>query len=94
VTTTATTRRFRRVDTILWRDTGRQVLALPPGTTDVMVLTGGAALLWRLLDSELELAEIVAAISEGAEAPDPDLIAACLDDLARSGLVVVEGAVS
>ena len=95
MTTTSTTagqgtRRFRRVHTTLWRDTGRHVLALPPGAKDVVVLGGGAAVLWRLLQSCLDLEAIVAAVTDGTEGPGSDEITASLDQLVGAGLVAAE----
>lgn len=87
---TTTDRRFaRRVET-LWRDTGMHVLALPEGDgAEVVVLSGGSAVLWRLLAQPLALPDILGRLEPGVDdlAPAEDAVVACLDDLLARGLI-------
>lgn len=82
---------FSRVVATLWRDTGMHVLAIPEGErTDVTVLSGGSALLWRMLDEPQGVAALVARLSspDGVEqVPGEGEIRACLEDLVERGLV-------
>ena len=84
---------FTRQSGALWRDTGRHVLALPSAERAVVVvLGGGGAVLWRLLEEPLRLTEVMSRLqtSEGA-APAEAEVLACLDDLVQRGLVEVSG---
>lgn len=81
-----TDRRYARAHAALWRDTGRHVVVLGPRQdAEVVVLGGGSALLWRLLDQPLELEEINRRV--GLLGAGPGEVASCLDDLVDRGLV-------
>lgn len=83
--------RYSRAHALMWRDTGVHVLVLPRTVRngEVKVLGGGAALVWRLLDRSLDLAEVVATCGSVLEhAPSVDDISACLADLVSQGLLV------
>lgn len=90
MSSTSTDLRFVRRLGTLWRDTGLHVLALPgEARAEVMVLGGGSALLWRLLDEPLGLDDILQRleVGAGATAPDVDVVSDCLADLVARGLV-------
>ena len=80
---------YRRAPGTLWRDTGVHVLALPPGGEhDVVVLGGGGALLWRLLDRPLDVPGLRDSLVElGESSPEVAEIVACLDELLLRGLL-------
>lgn len=83
---------YRRTTSVLWRDTGRQVVALDGRSgARVQVIGGGGALLWRFLEQPATLMDILDAFtSVGATAPPPDEIVGCLGELAACGLLLVE----
>ena len=78
----------RRLGT-LWRDTGLHVLALPEGdANDVVVLGGGSAVLWRLLEAPMSLADILSRLdAEAVDGPRRGEISRCLEELVDRGLV-------
>lgn len=86
---TTTDRCFTRRTGTLWRDTGRHVLALPESDgADVVVLGGGSAVLWRLLERPQSLPGILRRLAEaGGDAPTEDDVRACLDDLVTRSLI-------
>ncbi|QNN52168.1 hypothetical protein [Nocardioides mesophilus] len=82
--------RYRRADGVLWRDTGRHVVLLPRGEDRVpLVLGGGTAELWRLLDSRPTMTEIVAAFEPDPRVEVADEVECALHELVNHG--VVEG---
>lgn len=90
--TTTHQRYARRVET-LWRDTGLHVLALAEDeSAEVTVLSGGSAIIWRLLEEPLTAADIVRRVhtTDGAAPPDGE-VQRCLDELVARGLIDAEG---
>jgi hypothetical protein len=87
---TANERPVRQAPSALCRDLGDEVLVAVPGRPDVDVLTGGAALVWRLLETPLLVGEMVAELAEPG-GPDPLEVRAGLDavlaDLRGRGLI-------
>lgn len=81
----------RRVGT-LWRDTGMHVLVLADDDgAEVVVLGGGGAVLWRLLEQPLDLPTVMTRLRTAAgAAPDQEEVQECLRDLVARGLVVAE----
>jgi hypothetical protein len=78
----------RRLGT-LWRDTGLHVLALPEGDgNDVVVLGGGSAVLWRLLESPVSLGDLLSHLdAEDPSGPSRREVTQCLEELVDRGLV-------
>jgi hypothetical protein len=89
VTSLATRLRYRRSPGALWRDTGEHVVVLlHDGPSDVKVIGGGGALLWRLLDEPATTAELMAEFQKlGGSPPSPAEIEGCLSDLADQQLL-------
>ena len=87
----ATSTTYRRNRTLSWRDTGRHVLVAPTDRlAGVLVLEGGSALLWRLLESP-DCADGLARRLAGVEgAPDAPELAQCLGDLAVQGVLCLD----
>jgi hypothetical protein len=68
VNTLMTRSRFRRRSCLLWRDTGVHVLVLPPRCRgQVVVLGGGSAAVWRLLDNPHDVAELSTMLAGSSE---------------------------
>ncbi len=88
--------RFSRSSDLLWRDTGRHVLVLPPDVDgQVLVLGGGGAAVWRLLEEPRTLQELTEhftnASKSGQPVPDLAAVATCVDELAACGVLHVAG---
>ena len=85
---------FRRAPGTLWRDTGLHVLVLSPlGKTDVVVLGGGGATVWRLLEQPRDLEGLSSCIAElDGEAPEGADLRTCLDELTSRHLVTAREA--
>jgi hypothetical protein len=81
---------LRQVPSVLQRDLGDEVLLALPGRSDVDVLTGGAAMVWRLLDRPVAASELIDAVA-GTEEADRTELRAELDgvvaDLRGRGLI-------
>ena len=89
MTTLMTRSRFRRRNYVLWRDTGVHVLVLAPGGRGrVVVLGGGGAAVWRLLDEPHDLAELDAMLAASAEgAPERDMLEDCIAEMLGQGVL-------
>jgi len=87
--TTTTDQLFARRVGTLWRDTGLHVLALPTNDpAEVVVLGGGSAVLWRMLQEPLDLPAVMSRLRTFAgETPEASEVRECLDDLVHRGLV-------
>ncbi len=85
---TTTDQRFARRLGTLWRDTGLHVLALSEDeSAEVVVLGGGSAVLWRLLEQPLTLVDILERLGAAGGSPTEDDVSGCLDDLVSRGLI-------
>ena len=79
---------FRREATALWRDTGVHVVVLPEHATEVKVLGGGGAWLWRMLDEPASMLDLLGVLTdEAGPTPDAGELEACLLDLVEQGLL-------
>ena len=90
---TTTDQFFARRAGTLWRDTGMHVLALPEDDgAEVVVLGGGSAVLWRLLEEPLDLPTVMSRLHTPLGA-DPEVaeVGACLHDLVARGLIHTQG---
>jgi hypothetical protein len=89
---------YARSPRALWRDTGVHVLALVPGATEerMVLLAGGAVLLWRALDQPGDLDTLTRRLLlEHVEPPHRAEVTSTVADLHSRGLVVtVPGAVT
>lgn len=76
-------RRYERVAGLLSRDTGRHVLVLPAdATSQVLVLGGGGAVVWRLLEHTRSLRELIDHFDQqGDTGPDLATLLECIDQL-------------
>jgi hypothetical protein len=80
--------RFSRQTGVTWRDTGWHVVLLPAGTSEVTVLGGGAALVWRLLESPASAREVAGYVGPAEDsAPVLSDIEKCMRELEGRGLV-------
>lgn len=85
---TTTHQRFARRLGTLWRDTGLHVLALPEHeAAEVVVLGGGSAVLWRMLQEPLALVDVLERLGSGEGAPHEDAVTDCLAELVARGLI-------
>jgi hypothetical protein len=89
MTTIATAVQFQRPADLLWRDTGMHVVVLSEkSSSDIKVLGGGGAVVWRLLEQPATIADMLASLRcHGTELPTVDELDACLQDLLGQGLV-------
>ena len=89
MSTLATERLFVRAPGSLWRDTGMHVLVIPPGAgSEVTVLGGGGAAVWRLLAEPVGLRELRERLLDTLdEGPEPGTVAACVDALVARHVV-------
>jgi hypothetical protein len=80
---------YRRPSGALWRDTGEHVVVLlHDGPSDVKVLGGGGALLWRLLEQPATTAELMTELQGiGGTPPSGREVEDCLSDLAEQQLL-------
>ncbi|MGH8893335.1 MAG: hypothetical protein ACRDWY_08540 [Actinomycetes bacterium] len=77
--------RYVRNGATLWRDVGTDVVLLPRSRAyGAVVLSGGAALLWRLIDQPRTVREIVELAGTGGSTTT---IGALLMDLSARGAV-------
>lgn len=89
MTTTATSVQYQRPAGALWRDTGLHVVVLSQeSSSDIKVLAGGGAVVWRLLEDPATISDLLTAFRRGgAEPPSADELEACLRELSEQGLV-------
>ena len=80
---------FERVGGALWRDTGVHVVVLPPESgAQVLVLGGGGAAFWRVLDRPRTLREVQERLAlDAVEAPQDRDLLACATQLDGLGAV-------
>lgn len=79
--------RYHRTQTVVWRDTGEHILALQLGRDrEVLVLGGGAAQLWRLLERPRRWGDLCAVLTGPADGASPEVAAAALEELVSLGL--------
>lgn len=85
--------RYERTARLLWRDTGQHVLVLPPdATSQVLVLGGGGAAVWRLLDRTRSLRELIDHFDQhGGSGPDLTTLLDCLSELVDHRLLRAVG---
>lgn len=82
------TLRYGRPAASLWRDTGAHVVVLPVGEeTEVKVLGGGGALVWRLLEQPQTVEELFRSFAAAGVPAPHDEVRACLSDLHEQGLI-------
>lgn len=80
--------RYGRDPAMTWRDTGRHVLVAPVDRlVEVMVLEGGGAVIWRLLDEPDTATGIAGRLAELEGAPDVAEVEACLALLTTQGVL-------
>lgn len=79
--------RYVRGPTVVWRDTGEYVVALPVGGHKPMMLGGGGRQLWGMLHTARSLPELVAAFTASGEPPTEGDIATTLEQLVSLQLV-------
>jgi hypothetical protein len=58
------TRIWSREPRTLWRRSGDRVLVLPPGTDELLLLTGTGRVTWELLEQALPEAALVTALAQ------------------------------
>ena len=83
--------RYRRDDAVLWRNTGREVVLLPPGAHDPMALAGAGVALWELLAVPHSLSAVATALAGRFDIPPQDALQAItpiLTELTERGAVV------
>lgn len=79
---------YTRREPVVWRDTGVHVVAKSVGGSGiVVVIGGGAAHLWRLLQRPRTVDEIVTELHTAGQAPDHDEVHSILGILEAHGLV-------
>lgn len=81
---------YARAPKLLWRDIGTRIVVLPAaGNHDVLVLGGGGAAAWRMLDVPLTVAELTSRFeTPGGPRPSESEIQSCLHELVDLQLVV------
>jgi hypothetical protein len=93
VSTVAAGCRYARAAGALWRDTGSHVVVLPDRhDAEVVVLGGGGAVLWRLLERSLSLGDIELQLHQAdGHQPETSAVLGCLEDLVARGVLTSTG---
>jgi hypothetical protein len=87
VSVLVTTTRYRRARGVLARDTELHVVLLPTAQRrDFVLLGGGAAAIWRLLDAPLTADQIAQRFDRSSSPEDTELVGYLHDLLARGVL--------
>lgn len=83
---------YARRDPVVWRDTGVHVVAMAlGGAGKVVVIGGGGAHLWRLLDRPRTVAELLDELGTNGPVPTPEEVDTTLRALEARSLVWKRG---